>query len=766
MADSASTLQWTGQFDVATAVNTALPGDKIILPPSALEQLLAAASTVTLEDQHTNRPSSFDPYNPYTFTAERQARAQSRTQYQQLPHPLTFRLVNSRNGRVVYAGIREFSAEEGSVGLSQFLTQALGLAEEPHTEKKLMTTTTKEDGEIAARVTVHATQLSKGTYVKLRPLEAGYNPEDWKALLEHHLQKNFTTLTKGELLTVPAGKEKFQFLIDEFTPSGEGICVVDTDLEVDIEALNEEQARETLRKIAEKAHLAPGATDGSSSGGQLGFFKGETGQILAGEYVDYQIESWDRTQGLEIELSSESEEDELELFASPFSAHLRSNPRDDAHSFADFEDRPSKRLRLSATNVDVESAEAIWVSVFSPSLESTPDLKPKRYTIKATPWSSLVLADRFRPEDKSSLISTNPDEVRCKNCQQLVPKQSLVLHENFCYRNNILCPQGCGQVFQKRSPTYQSHWHCSHDTYHGNTASSHIRHDAVFHNSRACPDCEQSFPSLPLLAQHRTTTCPGKLILCQFCHLVVPQEGDPSGAPNAEALLSGLTPHELADGARTTECHLCARIIRLRDMAIHLKNHDLERSRRSTPRLCRNINCGRTLDVCGRNGDTRAGAKMGQGAGNDIGLCSVCFGPLYVSMYDPEGKALRRRIERRYLSQLSTGCGRSWCRNEFCKTARGGAGVSTKDAVPMVKPFIDGLARGEGDSPLHLCVDESSQKRRALAALMAAERGANLGQKEYRLQWCVGALEAEAGDLQKAREWLVNFAPSRQEEER
>ncbi len=36
-----------------------------------------------------------------------------------------------------------------------------------------------------------------------------------------------------------------------------------------------------------------------------------------------------------------------------------------------------------------------------------------------------------------------------------------------------------------------------------------------------------TFPSLPELARHRTTICPGKLILCQFCHLEVPQEGDP-----------------------------------------------------------------------------------------------------------------------------------------------------------------------------------------------------------------------------------------------
>lgn len=157
---------------------------------------------------------------------------------------------------------------------------------------------------------------------------------------------------------------------------------------------------------------------------------------------------------------------------------------------------------------------------------------------------------------------------------------------------------------------------------------------------------------------------------------------------------------------------------------------------------------------------------MGQGPGNDIELCSVCFGPLYVSMYDPEGKALRRRIERRYLQQLVTGCGKGWCRNEFCKTCRthlglSDAAVSTKDALPMIKPFLDGLAKSVSVTPLHFCVDEKSQKQRTLADMMAAEDGGPAGKGGYSREWCIGALEAEGGDLDAARVWLKNWAPTR-----
>jgi hypothetical protein len=369
-------------------------------------------------------------------------------------------------------------------------------------------------------------------------------------------------------------------------------------------------------------------------------------------------------------------------------------------------------------------------------------------------------------EDGVAESAHGPDEVQCKNCHQWVPKGSLFLHENFCLRNNILCPEGCGQVFQKRSPAFQNHWHCPHDTFTGNTPLSRQKHDAIYHTQQICTSCDLEFPSIPTLSHHKTTVCPGKLILCRFCHLQVPQEGDPNDQ-SPELLLSGLTPHELADGGRTTECHLCNKIVRFRDMDTHLRHHDLERLSRPPPRLCRNINCGRTQDGANKAGDTRAGTRKGQGPGNEIGLCSVCFGPLYVSLHDPEGKALRRRIERRYLSQLLTGCGKAWCRNEFCRTGRKNLGqadksVPTKEAIPLVKPFLQGMDGSGYDTPLHFCVDERTQKCRTLAEMMAGEKGIE-GKGGYGLEWCVAALEAEGGDLDRARSWLKGWAPQRSE---
>ena len=768
MAQEDVTLQWAAAFTAVPAPKD-LGGDKILLPQSALEQLLAAAPHVPSQSSHSF--TAFDPFNPYSVAAAQRERSLYRDTQQQLPHPLMFRLVNQDNGNVAYAGIREFSAEEGRVVVSSYLRDALGIEESDLKNVAAPEAvgddvdTPMVDAAVPAgpRITVQAKQVPKGAFVRLRPLEAGYNPDDWKSLLERQLREGYTTLTRGSIFSVRGVRgETFRFLVDKFQPEGDGICVVDTDIEVDIEALNEEQARETLKQITAKAQRAPGTAEGSSVGGKIDTWKAVEGQVVGGDYVDYELPSWDRSRPIQIELTDIEDGEGVDLFVSPKSARLLVPPRESEHVFGNFAGARggAKRITIQPTNVELDNAESLTISVHgwaAPGV-SPPDARPRRYSIRAR----IVLDDPAAVSDHvDGDAAHSSEEERCSNCLQWVPKRTMVLHQNFCLRNNVVCPR-CRQVFSKRSPEWQAHWHCElGDDGFGSSASSKDKHDFVFHTLQACPSesCTGlSFNSLPELARHRTSTCPGKLILCQFCHLEVPQEGDPSDpSVEAETVLTGLTPHERADGARTTDCHLCGAIVRLRDMSAHLRHHELDKQNKSKPELCRDALCGRTLHGVGPRGQVGAGTRMGQGPGNDLGLCSVCFGPLYVSMHDPEGKALRRRIERRYLTQLLTGCGKKWCVNEWCKTGRGRLGLpstgsGTAAALPLVRPFLEQIA--DHGRPMHFCVDEGSQKRRNLAEMLAAE-GA------WELEWCVAACEAEGTSLDKAREWLQNWAPSK-----
>ncbi|PGH28507.1 hypothetical protein GX50_08755 [[Emmonsia] crescens] len=805
MATDSDTLKWTAQFAVTPPTRTKkLPGDKILLPPSALEQLLAAAPITPVASAHTHALTpQFDPFNPHTFAAERRARELLADRQQQLPHPLTFRIVNPSNGRVVHAGIREFSAQENEVGLSAFLRESLGLddvdfpsagkgvvsGEESPSDVDML-----ESGDVnisnlpkGPLVTIHAKQLPKGSYVRLRPLEAGYDPEDWKALLERYLRENFTTLTLGEFLLVPGGRnEMFRFLVDKVKPEGDGICIVDTDLEVDIEALNEEQARETLKRRLEKASRAPGTKEGSSIGGNLTQGQEVGGQVLPGDYVDYELNDWDRGQPLDVEIDVADDAD-VDLFISPFSTRQRNRPRDDEHVFGDFSSFSPKRICLQPTNIELQDAESIYISVHAYS-DDTPNSNDATSKI-ATPLKFRLRTKRVltgEPSAPTEEDEHDSDDTQCKNCHQWIPKRTLFLHENFCLRNNILCPK-CENVFQKRSPEWENHWHCPHDSSYGNDLSSQLKHSNIFHSSHPCPNCPFTATSLPILAHHRTTTCPAKPILCQFCHLIVPQQGeaDPD-MHDPEVLLSGLTPHELADGGRTTECHLCNKIIRLKDMKTHLRHHDLDRLSRPAPRVCRNRNCGRTLQ-----GSSSSSTISNHNNNNDtLGLCTMCFGPLYADVYDPEGKALRRRIERRYLTQMLKGCGKGWCLNPYCKTGRtnttttcsdnGGevaATLTSKEISAMIKPLIDAIGIGPAATtattmnspPFYFCTDEKSQQRRKLAELLAAETeteagtSASVNEKGYDVAWCIAAVEAGAGDVGRAREWLRNWAPGKGE---
>lgn len=495
-----------------------------------------------------------------------------------------------------------------------------------------------------------------------------------------------------------------------------------------------------MRQIMSKAHSA--SATGSYEGGQLDMWKDLEGQVSLGGYVDHVLPAWDRSQPVTVELSGQ---DGLDLFITPRSARQRALPRDSAHVFGNFGPGKSKSVVVTPSHAELEEAESLLVSVHAYQPADTPRQRsePLAYTIRVSHGDKVL---------NTSGDGRGADDEQCDNCLQWVPKPTAVLHQNFCRRNNVVCTK-CKSVFKKGSADYEAHWHCEYDEAHGVSPQSRAKHYDVFHKQRSCPSCDFSTNSLPDLARHRTTVCPGKLILCRFCHLEVPQEGDPVN-PSPEVVLSGMTAHELADGARTTECHMCDKIVRLRDMGTHLKHHELDKVSRSKPAVCCNANCGRTLHGVGPRG--QVGAR-GQEPGNEMGLCSLCFGPLYVSMHDPEGKALRRRIERRYLGQLMTGCGKKHCTNEWCKTGRANAGLEPKGssaqaALPLVKPLLAKAA--EGDAPTFFCVDEASQRRRSLATMVAAE-------KVWDLEWCVAAAEAEKGQVDRMRDWLQAWAPRR-----
>ncbi|CAI9103704.1 OLC1v1002237C1 [Oldenlandia corymbosa var. corymbosa] len=148
-------------------------GDKIIMPPSALDRLASL----------------------------------------HIDYPMLFELRNAATDRVSHCGVLEFIAEEGMIYMPYWMMENLLL----------------QEGDI---VRVKNVTLPKGTYVKLQPHTTDFldisNP---KAILETTL-RNFSCLTTGDSIMVAYNNKKYYIDIVEAKPSN-AISIIETDCEVD-----------------------------------------------------------------------------------------------------------------------------------------------------------------------------------------------------------------------------------------------------------------------------------------------------------------------------------------------------------------------------------------------------------------------------------------------------------------------------------------------------------------------------------------------------
>ncbi|XVF46536.1 hypothetical protein PTKIN_Ptkin03bG0035000 [Pterospermum kingtungense] len=148
-------------------------GDKVIMPPSALDRLASL----------------------------------------HIEYPMLFELTNASTERVSHCGVLEFVADEGLMYLPYWMMENMLLRE----------------GDI---VQVKNACLAKGTYVKLQPHTTDFldisNP---KAILETTL-RSYSCLTTGDTIMVPYNNKKYYINIVETKPSP-AVSIIETDCEVD-----------------------------------------------------------------------------------------------------------------------------------------------------------------------------------------------------------------------------------------------------------------------------------------------------------------------------------------------------------------------------------------------------------------------------------------------------------------------------------------------------------------------------------------------------
>jgi hypothetical protein len=136
------------------------------------------------------------------------------------PWPLAFRLTNKANGKVIHAGVQDFTSSDKSVCcfcgfLFAYLTNSffVGTEKVAHVPEWIMKFLEIGDGDELSLRTVN---LPKGTFCQLQPPVCSYQ-----------------TLTEGTVVQVQHEGRALSFLVTETRPAP-GISIIDTDMATDI----------------------------------------------------------------------------------------------------------------------------------------------------------------------------------------------------------------------------------------------------------------------------------------------------------------------------------------------------------------------------------------------------------------------------------------------------------------------------------------------------------------------------------------------------
>ncbi|TPX33264.1 hypothetical protein SeMB42_g07508 [Synchytrium endobioticum] len=612
-----------------------------------------------------------------------------------LPQPLTF--VLSRGRRRVYCSVRDFTSEQGTITVGSAISDAL-------------------EASGGDTILVKWVVLEKGEAVKLVPLNSAYlTIDNMRATLESNLRKNYATLTKGETITIQhtfrnlsTGHNdtiQFSFLVADLTPSVDGVVIINTDLEVDIVPLDSRQAEDAVKakhQVNDNITSSNDSTLNWSAATQSSTTRAlVSSSVHVGATSYHQVTPLPNVQHYNVEI--EKLIGDVDLYIS----FQQTRPSEMHHDYS-FVDSSNGKVAVSLTNVDpthplvyfavrnASKADAKYQLLISPTNDAP---EPK---VPHDVWAA--------PTEEAAPADCN----QCTNCHQWIPKQSLQRHEAFCLRNNSYCPR-CRKVFQKSE--FGNHWHCD-DCDH----SGHIDTKDKHRNPR-----------------HGAVQCPDRYIFCRYCHLRQ-KAGPPCMSPKDWMLGLQLSEHESECGARTIECVTCKRPVQLKEATFHMNMHDMEKREmimngpRQTFKLCSNVEC----------------SSAEPNPPNVLRVCTSCYAPFWSPRLDDGNTRLAQKLLETYHRQLTKGCGRPHCLNQYCRTfLKAVEDPDPTDAAIQALNLVQKSALVNKTNPIcSLCTpDSTSERRRKVAEELS-------GIYHVAVSNSVRALQLSNDDEAKAHEWL------------
>jgi ubiquitin fusion degradation protein 1 len=152
-------------------------------------------------------------------------------------------------------------------------------------------------------IRITGTELPKGKFVKFQAQSVHFlEISDPKAVLEQVL-RNFSALTQGDIIEISYNSIVFGILVMEANPGGEGISVLDTDLEVDFAApvgyVEPERPKPAAPStMASRLGIDTNSTSPSSSRPASSLAGGFAGANTTGTGVKKDGDQWESFKGL------------------------------------------------------------------------------------------------------------------------------------------------------------------------------------------------------------------------------------------------------------------------------------------------------------------------------------------------------------------------------------------------------------------------------------------------------------------------------------
>ncbi|KAJ0971515.1 hypothetical protein J5N97_019474 [Dioscorea zingiberensis] len=422
-----------------------------------------------------------------------------------------------------YSGVLEFTATEGSVELP------------PHVWSNLFS----GDSPDVPLVDVSYVSLPKGTYAKLQPEDMGFfDIPNHKAVLETTLRRH-ATLSQGDIFTVNHGELVYKLRVLDLEPAS-SVSVLETDIQVDIEGTYSD-SNGNKNQYALIPLVLGKSESGTVEEGKFNYYK-----FLIEDNTREKIASW--TANLEVRIEVDSCDGDTNVYVS---RHPLVFPTPHLHEWSSHE-MGSKTLILN------QKGSNIVAGTYSIGVFGFKGLT--KYNICVMITSNNVHRVGEQANTSSQLES---DSTECRNCRRLISNRTILLHEAYCIRHNVLCQHdGCGVVLKKEEA--ENHVHCT-KCGRGLLQGEMEKHMKVFHEPIHC-SCGIMLEKEDMV-QHQTSVCPLRLITCRFCGDMV-QAG--SLAVDARDRLRGLSEHESICGSRTAPCDSCGRSVMLKEMDIHV----------------------------------------------------------------------------------------------------------------------------------------------------------------------------------------------------